>query len=209
MKENKGPWDPDQENAKGHCQWTQNDCILSKKAKKLIQRNVCSKHQKFFGRADGQHYTDSILKILAKQNYENSSQPGQSPMSISVHGMNVIHDFVCSFGKNLTCVAVELMQKNGHKTLQARDFTFALDLLMEPDKLCIFTKYEGFKALKKTRHIPWSQVQKTGNPHTVWIYWLKRTCTLKACCDALFFSFLIDYPNCVKMQKPVAYQYTL
>ncbi len=115
----------------------------------MIQRNVCSKHQKFFGCADGQHYTDSILKILAKQNYENSSQPGQSPMSISVHGMNVIHDFVCSFGKNLIHVAVELMQKNGHKTLQARDFAFALDLLMEPGKLRIFTKYAGFKALKK------------------------------------------------------------
>ncbi len=124
------------------------------KSKESDSEEFTLQHQKFFCCADGQHYTDSILKILVKQNYENSSQPGQSPVSISVHGMNVIHDFVCSFGKNLTCVAVELMQKNGHKTLQARDFTFALDLLMEPDKLCIFTKYEGFKALKKTRHIP-------------------------------------------------------
>ncbi len=104
---------------------------------------------KFFEHSDGQHYSDALQCKLCIQN-EEAEKVGMSSIGISVWGMNVLHDFICEFGDTLTWTAAELMRKTGHKTLEARDMAFALDLLMEPGKLQIYTKFHGYKALKKT-----------------------------------------------------------
>ena len=126
-------------------------------ARTVIQQNVCSKRQKFLGCTDGQNYTDAILKQLAKQN-QDAKVTGEQSLTISVCSMNILHDIVCSYSEKLTQTACELMCKDGHKTLQARDY----DLLMGPGELQTYSKFKGYKALRCTNTFLDHQCKKSG-----------------------------------------------